>query len=93
MDVLVRDVFLDNEADVDRVSERLAERRYRAPARFRDRYRASLRCHDRRPIGQLPTLTEKGLELVPLESSSSTLSLIFRHIGCYRRTIVPRGRY
>ncbi len=67
MDVLVRDVFLDNEADVERVAERLAE--LEGIARRRgfaigighpyDATRDALSAW-------LPTLAEKGLELVPL---------------------------
>ena len=67
MDVLVRDVFLDNEADVDRVAERLAElegiaRRRGFAIGIGHPYDATTDALS----AWLPTLAEKGLELVPL---------------------------
>ncbi len=67
MDVLVRDVFLDNEADVDRVAERLAElegiaRRRGFAIGIGHPYDATADALS----AWLPTLREKGLELVPL---------------------------
>ena len=68
MDVLVRDVFLDNEADVDRVAERLAElegiaRRRGFAIGIGHPYDATTDALS----AWLPTLREKGLELVPLK--------------------------
>ena len=67
MDVLVRDVFLDNEADVDRVAERLAElegiaRRRGFAIGIGHPYPATTLALS----ASLPTLTEKGLKVVPL---------------------------
>tara|TARA_B100000676_G_scaffold300119_1_gene345334 strand:- start:510 stop:1538 length:1029 start_codon:yes stop_codon:yes gene_type:complete len=67
MDVLVRDVFLDNEANIDHVAERLAElegiaRRRGFAIGIGHPYDATTDALS----AWLPTLREQGFELVPL---------------------------